>query len=130
MLAKPVWIASYKEMRIDFIRNDISIKKLGEEFEMGVGACAEFSKVTILTRSLWMPSLSASALIGKSLPRHAAQAGLCLEAQAQDSTSAIILLGRDMLDPQKKIEREALLRRLREIHTEFADQLWHVTAFT
>jgi hypothetical protein len=34
-----------------------------------------------------------------------------------------------MLDPQKKIEREALLRRLREIHTEFADQLWRVTAF-
>ena len=38
MLAKPVRIASYKEMRIHFIRNDISIKKLGEEFDMGAGA--------------------------------------------------------------------------------------------
>jgi hypothetical protein len=47
MLAKPVRVASYKEMRIHFIRNDISIKKLGEEFEMGAGASAEFSKVTI-----------------------------------------------------------------------------------
>jgi hypothetical protein len=35
-----------------------------------------------------------------------------------------------MLDPQKTREREALLKRIREIQAEFADQLWRVTAFT
>ena len=36
--AKPVRIVGYKELRIHLIRNDISIKKLGEEFEMRAGA--------------------------------------------------------------------------------------------
>ena len=44
MLAKPVRISGYKEMRIHFIRNDISIKKLGEEFDMGAGAMCRILK--------------------------------------------------------------------------------------
>jgi len=42
--AKAVRIAGYKELRIHLIRNDISIKKLGEEFEMGAGAMCRILK--------------------------------------------------------------------------------------
>jgi hypothetical protein len=42
--AKPVRIVGYKELRIHLIRNDISIKKLGEEFEMAPGAMCRILK--------------------------------------------------------------------------------------
>jgi hypothetical protein len=42
--AKPVRIVGYKELRIHLIRNDISIKKLGEEFEMRAGAMCRILK--------------------------------------------------------------------------------------
>lgn len=42
--AKPFRIAGYKEMRIHLIRNDNSIRKLGQEFGMGGGAMCNILK--------------------------------------------------------------------------------------
>jgi hypothetical protein len=46
--------------------------------------------------------------------------GYVSKHKLRDSTSAIILLQRTMLDPQKTLEREALLKRNREIRDELA----------
>jgi hypothetical protein len=103
-LPKPVRIVGYKELRIDLIRNDISIKKLGEEFEMRAGAMCRILKGHH-PNSVFVDAVFKRIGVDRDsyfdgVPRKRV---LCLEAQAQDSMSAIIFLQKDMLDPQRHL---------------------------